>query len=252
VNLSSRYFRRQSLLGTRNYLESKRLKFSLTQNTHKRQTILSYLTAFVDCFVPRNDITIYSVSKILSFTMTKIQLRKLALAKRNSLNQNQIQTWSNQICRKLVESKCFGEANIVHIYNSIGSEVDTNKIIQVALIAGITVIVPEIGEGQSLKHWQVFQNTIYSQGKFGIQTPIANCHLFDISNLQPNDLVIIPIVAFDLHNNRIGYGKGYYDKFLNQIESKKIGLAFRCQQVKDFEPDPWDVALDQIIQNQMD
>jgi 5-formyltetrahydrofolate cyclo-ligase len=184
--------------------------------------------------------------------MTKIQVRKLALAKRNSLTQEQFQTWSDQICRKLVESDDFGKAKIVHIYSSIGNEVDTNKIIQVALIAGITVIVPETGEDQSLKHWQVCQNTVYSKDKFGIQTPIANCQFFDISNLQSNDLVIIPIVAFDLHNNRIGYGKGFYDKFLAQVKCKKIGLAFNCQLVENFQPDPWDVALDRIIQNEMD
>lgn len=181
--------------------------------------------------------------------MTKTELRKMALANRNNITQDQIQTWSDQICRKLVESSSFGEAKIVHIYNSIGSEVDTNKIIQVALIAGITVVVPETGEDQRLKHWQVFQNTVYSKDKFGIQTPIFNCHLFELSNLQPNDLIIIPIVAFDSHNKRIGYGKGFYDKFLAQVTCKKVGIAFGCQLVDDFESDPWDIELDQIIQN---
>jgi 5-formyltetrahydrofolate cyclo-ligase len=199
-------------------------------------------------FGTRSNIAVRNAKKKRKF-MTKTELRTIALAKRNSLTQSQIQTWSSQICRKLVESSSFGEAKIVHIYNSIGSEVDTNKIIQVALIAGITVIVPEIGEDQNLKHWQVFQNTVYSQDKFGIQTPIANCHLFEISNFQSTDLIIIPIVAFDSHNNRIGYGKGFYDRFLKQIECKKIGIAFNCQLVEDFEPDVWDIPLDQIIQN---
>jgi 5-formyltetrahydrofolate cyclo-ligase len=181
--------------------------------------------------------------------MIKTELRKNALAKRNNLTKNQIETWSSEICRKLVESDSFGEARIVHIYKSFDSEVETNKIIQVALIAGITVIVPEISENQILKHWQVFQNTVYSKGKFGIQTPTANCELFDLTNLQPNDLIIIPIVAFDSNNNRIGYGKGFYDKFLAQVNCNKIGIAFNCQLVEDFEPDPWDIKLDQIIQN---
>jgi 5-formyltetrahydrofolate cyclo-ligase len=181
--------------------------------------------------------------------MTKIELRKIALTKRNNLPQDQIQICSKDICNKIINSQEFRNAKVIHIYKSFGSEVQTEEIIQRAFSESKIVVIPEVRHASKLTHWQVFSDTIYSKDNFGINTPKSNCLCFDVAKINPNDLVIFPIVAFDSNNNRIGYGKGYYDKFLLNLDCKKIGVAFGCQLVGDFEPDSWDVRLDQIIHN---
>jgi 5-formyltetrahydrofolate cyclo-ligase len=180
--------------------------------------------------------------------MTKNELRKIALTKRDTLTQDQIQNWSTDICDKIINSTEFQNANIIHIYKSFRSEVQTNKIIQNAFEYGKIVLIPETLPDQSMRHWQIFGNTTYSKDKFGILIPTSNCELFDESNLGETDMVITPLVGFDTSNNRIGYGMGHYDRFLKATKAIKIGIAFGCQQLNDFEPDPWDIALDQIIQ----
>jgi 5-formyltetrahydrofolate cyclo-ligase len=180
--------------------------------------------------------------------MNKTQLRTAALAKRNSLTQYQIQNWSADICNKIIKSAEFQNAKVIHIYKSFRSEVQTNEIIQKAFDTKKIVLIPETLPDQTMRHWQISPSTTYSTEKFGILIPIANCELFDESKLDANDLVIVPLVAFDTSNNRIGYGMGCYDRFLKATKAVKIGLAFRIQQVEDFETDPWDIALDQIIQ----
>jgi 5-formyltetrahydrofolate cyclo-ligase len=181
--------------------------------------------------------------------MNKTELRKIAITKRNLLTQDQIQTWSTEICNKIIASQEFQATKIIHIYKSFGSEVDTGELMKKAFETNKIVVVPEVLENKVLRHWQVFLDTIYKKDKFGIETPFKHCIPFDSVNFKLNDLIIIPIVAFDSNNNRIGYGKGFYDKFLSEVNCKKIGIAFDCQLVKDFEPDPWDITLDQIIQN---
>lgn len=181
--------------------------------------------------------------------MTKIELRKLALTKRNALTPKQIGDWSALITSQIIHSTEFQQAKLIHIYKSFGSEVLTQAIITKAFKTNKTVIVPEVGNSNDLKHWQVFPETVYNEDRFGMSIPIRNRVAFEVSSLESSDLIIIPVVAFDLHNNRIGYGKGFYDKFLSQINCKKIGLAFKSQLVNDFEPDDWDIPLDQIVHN---
>jgi 5-formyltetrahydrofolate cyclo-ligase len=181
-------------------------------------------------------------------SMNKTQLRTAALAKRNSLTQDQIQNWSTDICNKIINSAEFQNAKVIHIYKSFRSEAQTNEIIQKAFDTKKIVLIPETLPDQTMRHWQIFPSTAYSTDKFGILIPIANCELFEESKLDANDLAIVPLVAFDTSNNRIGYGMGHYDRFLKATKAVKIGLAFRIQQVEDFEADPWDIALDQIIQ----
>jgi 5-formyltetrahydrofolate cyclo-ligase len=200
-------------------------------------------------FGNRSNTVARNVKKQIKNRMNKIKLRKVALAARNNLTQDQIQTWSQDICNKIIRSQQFQNAKIIHIYKSFGSEVQTQQIIDQAFINQKIVVLPEILNDKTMQHWQISSNTIYRNDDFGIEIPVENCKVFDETKLTSNDLILIPLVGFDSHNNRIGYGMGHYDRFLQNTKAKKIGLAFKCQQVKNFEADPWDISLDQIIQN---
>ena len=182
--------------------------------------------------------------------MTKTEIRKTGLFQRNNLGKHEITAWSQEICDKIVNSQDYQYAKIIHIYKSFGSEVDTNQLIKKAFDDGKIVIVPKIEKDQNLSHWQIFPNSTFTQYKYGVKNPESNYITFDIRTLEISDLIVIPIVAFDSFNNRIGYGKGFYDQFLARVDCKKIGIAFNCQLVEDCLPDSWDITLDQIVQNQ--
>jgi 5-formyltetrahydrofolate cyclo-ligase len=181
--------------------------------------------------------------------MTKTELRKIALAKRNNLTKDQIENWSADICDKVIASKEFQNAKVIHIYKTFRSEVQTQKIIDSAFAAQKIVVLPETLPDKTMRHWKIYPNTIFENDSFGIPTPVENCEPFNEDKLTQNDLIFIPLVGFDSHNNRIGYGIGHYDRFLQNTNTGKVGLAFTCQKVEDFVADDWDIALDQIIQN---
>ncbi len=181
--------------------------------------------------------------------MTKIEIRKNTLIQRNNLSKNRIASWSMEICDKIISSQDFQNAKIIHIYKSFGSEVDTEQLINRAFETGKTIVTPKIENDKTLSHWQIFPNTDFVRDKYGIENPALNCLPFNLNGFRPTDLIIVPTVAFDLTNNRVGYGKGFYDRFLSQINCKKFGIAFGCQLVENFEPYKWDIQLDQIIQN---
>ncbi len=184
---------------------------------------------------------------------SKNSSRTQILRFRNTLTPDQIGGFSAGIQNKIIESKVFKKAKIIHIYKHFGSEVMTNQIIEAGFVANKKIIVTQTLPKGKMLHFEVFEHTVFEQDKFGISYPCQNtpnnCIKFDICKLDNNDLVIVPLVAFDLQNNRIGYGGGYYDRFLSQLnpEVTKIGLAFECQQVNQIIPQKFDVALDCIV-----
>ena len=80
--------------------------------------------------------------------------------------------------------------------------------------------------------------------KFGIPEPISN-------NLRDPDIMIVPLVAYDNNLNRIGYGGGFYDRYIKKLKSKKkvitIGLAYSNQKVKKIPNNKYDIKLDYIV-----
>jgi 5-formyltetrahydrofolate cyclo-ligase len=179
--------------------------------------------------------------------MTKSAIRTNILSIRNALPLAKIQEISMIIQKKVIESRYFQDAKIIHIYKHFGSEVRTDYIIKQALETCKIVVITQTLPKSQLKHWEIFIDTVYTKDKYGIDFPTQNCTEFDIKTLTKNDLVLVPLVAFDSENNRIGYGGGYYDRFLSQCLGYKIGLGYECQKVNKIEPQEFDVALDSVI-----
>lgn len=123
-------------------------------------------------------------------------------------------------------------------------EVDTWPFFEYAWGIGKTVVVP-VSTPAGLVHTIVTRDTQWQTGAFGIQEPIASS-----TPVQSIDVVIVPVVAFDSHCNRIGYGKGYYDRFLHEHGAITMGLAYECQKVNDLPTEQHDVALSCIATDQ--
>jgi 5-formyltetrahydrofolate cyclo-ligase len=184
---------------------------------------------------------------------TKEEIREQLLEKRNAFTPEQIAEMSRQIAFKLYQQDEFLEAQKLHIFTSFGSEPDTAAIREYALHLKKFVYVPVIErERREFHNVQVQPGMKYEPGIFGVPNPVfKNGSMKFIEkaelNLDEKDVVIVPLLAFDGKLHRLGYGHGYYDRFLNRNPAFKIGIAFDSQRVDDIPIEGFDVPLDMII-----
>ena len=174
-------------------------------------------------------------------------LRKEVLQKRNSLSDSQITKRSKLIQEKLIGSAEFIESKSIGVYLPIGSEVQTDYIIRNALESDKIVMLPRVIINE-LHFFIVEKHDYYHDSldvnKFGIKEPKKTNMKLDFI-----DLLIVPGIVFDSRGYRIGYGYGYYDKFMAEKNfSKSIGLAYDFQVMKNPIPKfEFDKKIDILI-----
>lgn len=173
--------------------------------------------------------------------MSKVDIKKLMLAKRKSLDKDKKRRYDALI----KDQAMFFTEDVATIgfYAATQDEVDTYAMMEDLIWdTEKRVVVPKI-EGDSLKFYQITSFKDFQPGAFGILEP-SSCVQVDISEIE---LMFVPLVAFDANLHRIGYGKGYYDRTLVHCSAKKIGLAFSFQEVSDIMSEEHDVPCDIII-----
>ncbi|MCG2589776.1 5-formyltetrahydrofolate cyclo-ligase [Rhodohalobacter sulfatireducens] len=181
-------------------------------------------------------------------SIRKDELRRNFLDKRKSLSEGKAELKSKIIVEELTQLNRFKEAAVIHSYVSIkkNREVDTIKFIKRCLETGKKVVVPKmVGEGK-LKHIPINSLDDLEENNLGIPEPDEdNSNPISVKEL---DLVVVPMVAGDRFKNRIGYGAGYYDRFLENCSALKVGLLFDCQFFDGKLPvQEFDIPLDILI-----
>lgn len=149
---------------------------------------------------------------------------------------------NNRIFNKVIELKEYKQSDLILIYVSLKDEVDTFKLIEHSLKIGKRVAVPKC-EGDNIVFYNINTLSDLKEGSFRILEPITN----EIINNFSNSICIIPGVAFDRGNNRIGYGKGFYDRFLENYNGIKIGLVYRECICDKIDNDINDIKMDIVI-----
>jgi 5-formyltetrahydrofolate cyclo-ligase len=139
----------------------------------------------------------------------------------------------------------------IHCYISFRSEVETYDLIEQALQKGIQVTVPivdRVGDRPSLSHAEINDLNNLVNGPFGVQEPRER----KPASLDELDAIIVPLVAFDRHGTRLGYGKGFYDAFLRELPRsiERIGLAYSMQEIDQISVLSHDEPLDTIVTEQ--
>ncbi len=157
--------------------------------------------------------------------MNKIEARKKYLDLRKKLDNVQIISKSISISNNLQDLPIW-EHNFYHIYLPIKekNEVDTMPIINILNNKKKKVLIPKSDfNNTTMKSFLLNDNTVLKKNNFGITEPINNEEF-----LGRIDVIFIPLVAYDLIGNRVGYGKGFYDKFLRNQNNKilRVGLSF--------------------------
>lgn len=175
--------------------------------------------------------------------MTNKKLTRTAIKeKRYALRESEVQSLSQECVSKVLQFPELLEARTVCIYMPTGNEIDTSAIIQYCLENQKRVAAPRI-EGDTMDFYY-FQSIVdLKQGAYDIWEPTGTERVTD-----EESVVIMPGVAFDLDCNRIGYGKGYYDKYLSKHpKMKKIALAYEFQIVGKIKREIHDIRPEMIV-----
>lgn len=175
--------------------------------------------------------------------MNKELLRTQFREKRRALLPDLAGEKSLAITRKLLELKEYRDATSVLFYVSTPEEVDTHDVIQQTLGLGKKVYLPKI-KGEVLAICPLLTFEDLEPGEFGILEP---CETATPTHPAEIDLIVIPGVAFDSKGNRLGHGKGHYDRLLKETHGFKVGLAFDEQVADELPTEEHDVPLDLLL-----
>ena len=172
--------------------------------------------------------------------MEKNEIRKMMLLKRHNIKNKNIK--SLHIIKNIEMLDEYKKAKVVAMYKCLEDEVNLDELINIAQNSGKIVLLPRV-VGNNLIFIKIDENTCYEKNNFNILEPIINNNIY----YGTIDVVLVPGVAFDKQNNRLGYGKGYYDRFLKDCNIFKIGVCFYQQLVSILPISLSDVSVNLII-----
>lgn len=172
--------------------------------------------------------------------MDKKELRANIKQLKKAHTKEQLKVQSERILAELEQHPDFIKSKIVMLYSSLPDEVQTHDFIEKWRNTK-KIILPTV-VGDDIVPVELASDTEFAVGDFNILEPQNNPYLGSY------DLIIVPGVAFDKNGNRIGRGKGYYDRFLSKhLEVKRIGICFDFQYVEEVPTEPNDIKMDEII-----
>lgn len=175
-------------------------------------------------------------------------IRKQVLVVRNKLSDDEVYRLSESIFLNLRENRFFDNSTHIMVYLDFKHEVKTDFIINYCLEHGKKVYIPIcIPETHELCISRITNLKELKSGHFGIREPMTEYIRLSDSNLI--DLVLVPGVAFDSAGNRIGFGAGYYDRFMKRLNpgAVKAALAYSFQVVDSVPSDEYDIPADYIV-----
>lgn len=178
----------------------------------------------------------------------KKTLRSVYLEKRLFLSKEEHLRRNSMLLERLFQCIDFTQVNFLHTFLSITEkkEVDTFSIIEKASFQhpDIGIIISKTLPKGELQHYHHTEETIIKPNNWGIPEPISG-HLAELDEI---DLVLVPLITFDKQGHRIGYGKGYYDRFLKKVpQAKKIGISLAPPLDVIPYADEMDVKMDMCI-----
>lgn len=178
--------------------------------------------------------------------LTKQQIRSKILYKLKTQKEETRDRKSKVIKQKLFRTKVFKKAKIVMFYLSHRGEVDTREMIRRAIEKGKIVAVPVCDrKTEAIIPCIMGLNTRLKKGLYGVLEPCKRSHL----SLKKIDLVIVPGIAFDKEGNRLGRGRGCYDRFLKLLPEKttRFALAFDFQILPSLPVQLHDLSVNKTI-----
>ncbi|MEC8396990.1 MAG: 5-formyltetrahydrofolate cyclo-ligase [Bacteroidota bacterium] len=174
---------------------------------------------------------------------TKAVLRTEYQKRRDSLTEEQIADCSIQISNLSLTLNIW-EYSIYHLFmtNEKNKEIDTSYLLSVIQGKDKQPVIPKIVDDNRLEHFLLNDQTLLKNNRWGIPEPLSGITI----NPKQIEVVFVPLLVFDQHGHRVGYGKGYYDRFLDQCSEStlKVGLTFFDPVTKIEDIETHDISLD--------
>ena len=176
--------------------------------------------------------------------MNKSQIRRKILKIRKQNNTKNLKVDFKDVFKILKQNRI--KSIIIGGYYPYNNEVDSIEILKKFEELNYNISLPKIKKNFQMNFFYWSIKDPLSINKYGIPEPISNKVVYP-------DILLVPLVAFDRHFNRIGYGSGFYDRYLKKIKKNKkiitIGLAYSFQKIKKIPVNKYDIKLDFVITN---
>ncbi len=177
----------------------------------------------------------------MSQTVEKARLRKQLLDQRDGLSLDFIKIASGKIQDNLRKIDFYRTASTIGGYHAVGSEVRTQDILQEILNAGKDLALPKV-EKDDLVFRKISSFSDLEIGNFSVMEPKDRCEY-----VKKLDVILVPAIALTRQGYRLGYGFGYYDRYMHGKRSRKIALSYSRQILKSIPHNSHDVKVDCIV-----
>ena len=176
--------------------------------------------------------------------LLKNELRRDFRERRRGLGAGERRLSSDLIVNRLIALPSFAESLAIAVFWPLEDEVDVRPLIRKALDTGKSVYLPRVDHDGALLEFCPFSGDAaeLEPSTFGLSEPRTPA-----APAAEIDLVVVPGLAFDIHHHRLGYGAGYYDRFLKTARAKSVGVAFDVQTIDILPVAEHDMALDMVV-----
>ncbi len=183
--------------------------------------------------------------------MTKAELRK-EIKQRMENNKGHFSEWSKALCKNIIQSKAFAECQIVLGYMALPDEADILQVMEEALVMNKKVYIPRIIPDTNEMEFYSYSKKLM-EGSFGILEPDTSSVKFENKAYSEKILVLVPGRAFSKSGQRLGRGKGFYDKFLAELKGLNKenatlgGVGFVIQMEEKIKTESHDLSMDSVF-----
>ena len=174
----------------------------------------------------------------------KSELRQIYKQKRREMNKTDVADLSIKACKLFLESDFYKNSQVIMLYKPLGNETDTS-LIENDAVQNFKKLCYPVTDKESGEITAVYGDcdTTFLKGAFSINEPQNT----SVANKDHIDVVLVPGIVYSPSGDRIGFGKGCYDRFLNKFNGVKIGFCFESQITADFSGDNHDIKMDYLI-----
>ena len=172
----------------------------------------------------------------------KTELRKQVLQEMKAISQEQKQFIDKTLTERLLQHPFYQEAKVIATYLSFPHEFQTQELIEQALRDGKKVLIPKTYP-KGRMDFVVYDPQQLVKTSFGLLEPQGNLEVVDASQI---DLIHVPGLSFTTKGYRIGYGGGYYDRYLEQFSGHTLSTIYPCQ-IRDFSPENHDIPVQEVL-----
>ena len=172
----------------------------------------------------------------------KSELRKQVLQEMKALPREQKQFIDQALTERLLHHPFYQEAKVIASYLSFPHEFQTQELIEQALKDGKKVLIPKTYP-KGRMDFVVYDPQQLVKTSFGLLEPQGDLEVVDASQI---DLIHVPGLAFTTEGYRIGYGGGYYDRYLEHFSGHTLSTVYPCQ-IRDFSPENHDIPVQEVL-----